>query len=770
MRGGTATNCIFQNNVSGYGGGLDDGTANDCSFIENTAIYRGGGAEESILTRCIFIGNTALTVGGGISQSTANSCLFTANSSEGKGGAIYYGTANHCTITGNRAAETGGGIYQGYANNCIVWGNTAGISDNDIFYINYTKNTCSPDVTHESNGCITNNPLLTSSSQISVNSPCLGRGDALYSTGTDLDGFAWRNPPAMGCDEPALGGPVEMALIGPSPIAQGVSADYTALFIGYTGWTTVDFNDESPLIENAVGPIAHQWNTAGTYDVVLTATNGDYPNGTSFTQTVKVVSSTIYVALTGNDTHNGLTWATAKATIQAGVDAQTLYGGQIVVSNGTYALSEAIEVNTPIHLLGLGTSPEVLIDAGGSNRCFNLGYQACIIDNLIITNGATATSGLNTHIGGGINCIGLAPVITNCWITGCLSYNGGGIYKGTVVDSALFNNTAIGYGGALAKSRVFHSALINNHANYGGGAYDAQLDRCLISGNIASTDGGGLYSISSSSIAQNCDIRNNTATNKGGGSCNGSYGGPLENCTVVGNTADYGGGIHGGDTLNCIVWYNNAARYTNMSSYADSSCSPDLKNGFGHYNNITNAPVFINRAGGDYRLSRFSPCLNSGDNQYVTTEKDFDGQQRTQYGIVDMGAYEVSLGNDDSDGDGMPDSWELENFGNIIIAEATEYADTDSFDNLDEYIADTNPNNPDDWFHITAAEYLPERTIHFNSSTDRRYTLRSCTNLVDGVWSTVADAPPRMGFGGPDFMQTTNNLPTLFYKVTVELP
>ena len=161
--------------------------------------------------------------------------------------------------------------------------------------------------------------------------------------GTDIDGEAWKTPPAMGCDEigTTLSGPIEMALIGPSPIRVNTAADYIPLFNGPVSKTVVDFGHGTPLT-NSIGIINHSWPgpAAQNYDVVLTAFNDTYPLGTAFTQTIDVVDSASdqHVWKIGNDLANGLTWAAAKQTIQAGIDAQTVYGGRVLVDYDFYTI------------------------------------------------------------------------------------------------------------------------------------------------------------------------------------------------------------------------------------------------------------------------------------------------------------------------------------------------------------------------------------------------------------------------------------------------
>jgi hypothetical protein len=57
--------------------------------------------------------------------------------------------------------------------------------------------------------------------------------------------------------------------------------------------------------------------------------------------------------------------------------------------------------------------------------------------------------------------------------------------------------------------------------------------------------------------------------------------------------------------------------------------------------NITNAPLFLDTNGwADLRLQPDSPCINAGNNAYVTGTNDLDGNPRIMGGTVDMGAYE----------------------------------------------------------------------------------------------------------------------------------
>jgi len=65
-------------------------------------------------------------------------------------------------------------------------------------------------------------------------------------------------------------------------------------------------------------------------------------------------------------------------------------------------------------------------------------------------------------------------------------------------------------------------------------------------------------------------------------------------------------------------------------------------------NNCTDDdPEFVDAAGGDYHLKSTSPCIDAGNNEYISgVDKDLDGNERVVDGdndataTVDIGAYE----------------------------------------------------------------------------------------------------------------------------------
>ncbi len=87
-----------------------------------------------------------------------------------------------------------------------------------------------------------------------------------------------------------------------------------------------------------------------------------------------------------------------------------------------------------------------------------------------------------------------------------------------------------------------------------------------------------------------------------------------------------------------------------------------------------------------------------------------------------------------------------------------------------EFVADTSPTNGNDYFHISAISNDSPPTVYFDSSSNRLYIMEGCSNLINGVWTNIPGAGPRVG-AGDDLMQDTN-VPGRgpFYRLKAELP
>ncbi len=395
-----------------------------------------------------------------------------------------------------------------------------------------------------------------------------------------------------------------------------------------------------------------------------------------------IEAATWYVAPTGSDAANGQSWATAKQTIQAGVDAANS-GDTVLVTNGSYAtggraaggghtLNNRVVVDKPITVRSVNGPEHTRIAGAWHSAATNIGPAAVrgvwitngsTLVGFTVTNGTTMGSYSVDGCGGGVWCHGqgTAPMISNCVIAGSQAYwKGGGVNYGYLYNCQIYNNSvAYGDGGGAYFSLLTDCILAGNSAYDGGGGAWMTAERCAFIGNTARNAGGGTWE----SSLYHCTLTSNTAP-VGAGVCygtlyssrlvgntaasfgGGNYGGTLYNCTLIGNSAGLiSGGAHGGTLYNCIVWSNAAPTNANWREFSGApsitnTCTTPLPIGAG---NITNDPLFVNAAAGDYQLQPGSPCINTGTNEgWMFTAVDLAGHPRVVGGIVDMGAYEYS--------------------------------------------------------------------------------------------------------------------------------
>ncbi len=289
------------------------------------------------------------------------------------------------------------------------------------------------------------------------------------------------------------------------------------------------------------------------------------------------------------------------------------------------------------------------------------------------------------HLGGGgaIGNVGASgPMIRGCTFTTNITKSSSGSegsgaaisHYGTmplVVDDCVFNNNtadnfyptgsnAGSYGGAIhhfsGGLTVTNSVFTNNWSNVGGAimSWDTTtIKNCLFANNSAptydSTFGWGGFggAVAAQSFA-------GTTVNMTG-------------CTIINNTAEDGGGVSGVSSgqivlTNCVLWNNSDNKGLIGGSQASNNVvlsyccimnmlvpepgedPPDPAN----FPGSTDAdPMFVDFAGGNYRVLAGSPCIDTGDPNFsvVGGTSDLDGLPRILCGRIDMGAYEMSTGN-----------------------------------------------------------------------------------------------------------------------------
>lgn len=340
---------------------------------------------------------------------------------------------------------------------------------------------------------------------------------------------------------------------------------------------------------------------------------------------------------------------------------------------------------------------------------------------------------------------------------------------------------------ASATVTVSDVTLLGGRAGVGSGLYNEgvlTLRRCTLADNVADFYGGGIEQYAGLLTIEDSALAGNFAGSTGGGALDiiGGFA-VVRNSTLSGNGSRAGGAIYrdtGGGValLQCTIAANygqNVAGGVYSAPGADVSAvvntlvgdnetdglAPDLAasvvslgynlvgnaegaGGFGSTDllntNAWLAPLQDNGgATPTHALLPESPAINRGDPATTTNEATFDqrgsGYPRQRGIRVDIGAYEYP--NPDDDADGMPDEWEmLHGFMPTNPADGQAYADSDPFNNLEEYIADTDPNDGTSMHQLVDIEDIANEVgITFTSSTSRMYRVESCSSDPFTPWT-----------------------------------
>jgi hypothetical protein len=95
----------------------------------------------------------------------------------------------------------------------------------------------------------------------------------------------------------------------------------------------------------------------------------------------------------------------------------------------------------------------------------------------------------------------------------------------------------------------------------------------------------------------------------------------------------------------------------------------------------------------------------------------------------------------DSDGDGMPDDWEIANgFDSEYAGDANEDFDGDGIPNVDEFRSGTDPRDPQSRLHVTVTvDEGGDAWIEFPAAAQRSYSILRRDSLEVGGWERLVD-------------------------------
>ena len=403
----------------------------------------------------------------------------------------------------------------------------------------------------------------------------------------------------------------------------------------------------------------------------------DESDGTSWPTGPAMV---VRVGPAGDDANDGSSWNQAMRTVQGGIDAASVSGGEVWVKTGVN--NERVTLKPCVHLYGgfRGTETQreerdwnvypTVLDGQQGGRVVTAGqagYKSSTVDGFIIQNG-------RADYGGGVYCRFSSPTITNNTIRNntATTHGGGGVYceysaptisNNTIVGNAAPASTYGGGGGICCAYSSFplisnNTILRNRTWGLGGGVSCSDCSPTLISNAIAgnvSTDyfGGGIGCRESSLVILDNVIVGNTADISGGGiycfgSSSTSMPPTITNNTVVGNVAQHadGGGIYLSGSFaptisNTVIAFNSSGvcQVSGGVPVVRHGCVygntvydfKGVTNPTGSSGNISVDPRLVRQPSpgadgkwgtadddyGDLHLQAGSPCIDAGQNSSV---------------------------------------------------------------------------------------------------------------------------------------------------------
>ena len=701
MTGGLLSDCTVSDNVQNclLGGNSGGGASGN-----GTGVRANGGE----IVRCRILRNVIVNPGATIKTgygaglyangvAEVSDTLIADNETtmtSGAGGGVYAAkalTLRNCTITGNRAL-VGGGLAADEVKvilcNCIVQGNDSlGAGE-------------APDIRLQG-GMEFRSCLLTDSpravfadaangdySLASVASPGVDAGaDGEVAGTTDLAGRARKvGPVDIGCFElQRAADAVGFTQSSDDTVVGGEVAFVASAVPGTTGaeWAwRVDGGAWSAWSEANERTVAFA--AEGVHTVELKGLVGGAETSGTFAGAVRVYPAEITAAATAE--------GVLAAIAQAG-------GGTVVhVPAGDYTFDRTIVIDREMTLVGDAGADvtrffrQTQADVQTSQRCLTLNHPKAVAKGITFSGGRNNspnfTDFTEDNVGAGVwiaraggtldSCVVSNSVMSQCRGAG-LGMEGPGVVTNCLITdssctpSSITGKTQRFYGagvylsdGLIVDSTVCRSTGLSTYMCYGGGVYmdGGALSRCMIAENAISMGlsgqlGGGVYLAKAAAKMDNCLVflnTNNATAGKGGGIA-AVAGAQVVNCTIVRNESrnDGGGAYAEGATAlfaNCIMADNvsgtSGDNYVGGAASAVYCCIPGLDPSLLGTGSIAADPLFADAEAANYELTRNSPCVNAGSNDFVSEGAlDFAGNPRIRvfggkpkHDVVDMGCYE----------------------------------------------------------------------------------------------------------------------------------
>lgn len=751
---GKLTGCqVNYNSIQGFGSygagavaysSVADSTINSNFFFESGGEAAGAGAFSCDLSNCVIDGNNK----SGVMECTLDHCMIANNTNSLGGAGAVVSTLNDCVVSGNQTPGMAGGASACVLNNCVISNNWAGNRGGGVV---------------DAAGPIgTNNVVIGNSSGWS--------GGGLYVTTTSnlvVDDWHFVNNSAT-----RDGGGL---YFNPATTSIGITLTNCTFEGNVSGGNGGGF---CPYWPNTVIGISNC-----TFNGNVATGNG---GGAYYAALVNCL-------VTGNQAANG--------GGVYGVVTNCVVNSNIAAANGGGVFSVAPGEPEPF----IPNSQFTNNYAANGGGAYGGVFTNCVFaENSAETNGGAVAYAALSHClvisnqadfgGGGFidgnsfpSYPGAQETYVACEFVGnSAAQKGGGIYgpaSGFIAatNCILLGNSALNDGGALFQASLAGGTICSNSAVNGGGAYNASVSKCSIFANVASGNGGGTYGNGGFPGIQYCVLSNNVAGTNGGGACNArvincvetgnsaayggaSYSGSVANSTIAANTATIaGGGTYGGTLVDDIIYDNTAPtgpNYSGSGGYT-ACCTTPLPPANASSSCISEDPVFVNPAAGNFRLQSNSPCINMGNTAAMTT--DLDGRPRVVGGRIDIGAYEFQ-----GPGIGEFTAW-LQQHG-LPTDGSADYTDSDGdgMNNWQEWIAGTDPLASTSVLKLMAPALLNDGAdITWQSVTGRTYFVQRSADISEPFLTLTSNVLGQAGT--TSFIDTTaTNGASYFYRIGIQ--
>ena len=573
------SNCVFENNIAGKGGGmyimmakdeperkLYKGPAiTDCKFINNYAYRRGGGVSidlnsEPEFIRCEFINNKCEEKGGAMyndfgAQSNLSHCLFAGNiglsgSAMGNDGG-YGGNIVHCTFVNNIATEVGPALYQGSGGsnnptvtNCIIWGNICENDASSVYNFRFSHAQISFSCVeggYPGVGNINENPMFVNLAdgnfRLSDLSPCIdsGFGDVAKNYDIDLDGN-----PRFYDDEKC---PNQLSALAFNRTRRGKGSP-----------------KGSPQGSPRGGPQKGPQKGSSGGGVLAAVDMGAYER--QINSKAKPMDIIYVIAGQKTGSLDGSSWANAFSSFQDAVDKAYATGAEVWVAKGIYTPTDTLKREIPFFLReGVEVyggfqgnekkreerNPLMYVsvlsgDIGIKDYTEDNSYHVLIAANNALLDGATIANGNANAVGTPHYDQGGGLFISQRGIADASGGRRSGGLSLTFKNCIFSDNRAI-HGGAvycldMCSAKFIHCTFTNNTAETAGAVYDviaveSTYDNCYFIGNYAKYKGGAMYfDYGARPVIKDCKFEYNIAGAQGGAIATISRASQVENTIV----------------------------------------------------------------------------------------------------------------------------------------------------------------------------------------------------------------------------------------------